>query len=194
MFRYYIISIIAGTVLISWLNELFLIPLTTLEPMSAFVFTLLAVFECFIIDAAIALIVRYCIPKKFYNPLSRRFACAKWEKKLYIRLGIRAWKDKVPETGGLLVGFPKDKAIDLRNNDYVYKFMTETCYAEFMHLWSALLGFFVLLLCPRPLVLTVALPVAVVNFILQILPVAIQRFVRPQLLRVYRGNLKRENS
>ncbi len=194
MFRYYIIAIVTGTVLISWANELFLIPVTTLEPMTALVFTLLAVFECVVIDAAVAIIVRYCIPERFFNPLARRFTCAKWEKKLYIKLGIRAWKDKIPETGGLLVGFPKDRAIDLRNNKYVYKFMQETCYAEVMHFWSAFLGFCVLLLCPSQLVLTVALPVAAVNFVLQILPVVIQRFVRPQLLRVYRGNLKRESA
>ncbi len=188
MFRYYIISIFAGIAVIFAANALFVIGSA---PLTALLLTLLCAAICFALDAAVALLVRYALPERYYDPLRRRFAVARFEKKLYLRLGIRAWKDKIPETGGLLVGFQKSHALDLRDNEYVLKFMRETCYAEVMHLWSALLSFVILPFFSLPLRLTLALPVALVNFVLQLLPILVQRFVRPQLLRVYKGNLKR---
>lgn len=191
MFRYYIIAIILAVALVFGVNVLFVTPLPGLSHLDALLYLLLCVAGAFAVDAVAALAVRYLVPEKFYNPLAKRFACFRFEKKLYTRLGIRKWKDKIPETGGLLVGFGKRHATDLHNNAYVYKFMQETCYAEVMHVWSIPLGFLVLLICPAPLRVSIALPVAIVNAVLQILPAAVQRFVRPQLLRVYNGNLKR---
>lgn len=188
MFRYYIIAIAVAVALIFGVNSIFVIPHA---PLVALAYIALCVLGAFAIDAIVALAVRYLVPQRFYNPLAKRFACLRFEKKLYTKLGIRKWKDKIPETGGILVGFGKSHATDLHNNDYVYKFMQETCYAEVMHVWSMPLGFLVLLICPAHLRLSIALPVAVVNAVLQLLPVMVQRFVRPQLLRVYKGNLKR---
>ena len=191
MLRYYIASIVAATAAIAGANAVFVAPTCEISFTFVLIITLLSVAEAFAIDAVIALTVRYLIPKSFYDPLAKRFRCHKKEKKLYVKLGIRKWKDKIPETGGMLVGFQKKKATDLHDNAYVYKFMQETCYAEVMHVWSIPAGFIILALCPTTLRLTVALPVAVVNAILQLLPVAVQRFIRPQLLRVYVKNEKR---
>ncbi len=192
MFRYYIIAILSGSTLIAVLNELLVSPKYGMPVLHAATLTLIAVLCAFGIDALIALASRYAIPKRYYNPLRRRFSCARFEKKLYMRLGIRAWKDKIPETGGLLVGFQKSHALNLRDNEYVYEFMRETCYAEVMHIWSAIFCFVLLPLFSPPYRLSIALPVAAVNFVLQILPVLVQRFVRPQLTRVYFSNKRRE--
>ncbi len=191
MFRYYIIAILAAVAVISGANALLVIPEA---PLYALLLTVLLSIACFALDAAVALIVRYAVPEKYYNPLRRRFAVARFEKKLYVQLGIRTWKDKIPETGGLLAGFQKSRALDLHDNEYVLKFMRESCYAEVMHLWSALLSFVILPLCSASLRLTLALPVALVNFVLQLLPILVQRFIRPQLLRVYKGNLRRKGN
>ena len=192
MFRYYVTAIILALTAIFGVNAVFITPLPHVSHLDMLAFLVLATAEAFAIDAAVALIVRYAVPQRFYNPLAKRFKCFRAEKKIYTRLGIRKWKDKIPETGGLLVGFQKKKVTDLKDNAYLYKFMQETCYAEVMHVWSALLGFTIIALCPSPLRLSVALSVAVVNAVLQLLPVAVQRFIRPQLLRVYNGNLKRD--
>lgn len=186
--------VIAGSVLLIFgCNALFAVSATEFSLGILLLFLILAVLEAFAIDAIAALAVRYIIPQSFYNPLSKRFKCLRAEKKLYTKLGIRKWKDKIPETGGLLVGFQKKHATDLHDNAYVYKFMQETCYAELMHILSIPLGFITLALCPRALMLTVALPVASVNAFLQLLPVMVQRFIRPQLMRVYKANQKRNN-
>lgn len=191
MFRYYIIIIVSAALLIFGCNALLVIPISELSLGYLSVFLTLAALEAFAVDAIAALAVRYIIPQRFYNPFAKRFRCLRAEKRVYTKLGIRKWKDKIPETGGLLVGFQKKKVTALHDNAYIYKFMQETCYAELMHLISMPLGFITLALCPHPLRLTVALPVAAVNAFLQLLPVMVQRFIRPQLLRVYNANSKR---
>lgn len=194
MFRYYVIAILVCMVLIFTANAIFVTPLPDISNGDMLMFLVIGVAVAFAADAIAALFTRYALPKSFFDPTKKRYKSFGWEKRFYGSIGIRKWKDKIPETGGLLVGFSKSKATDLRNNEYVFKFMEETCYAEVMHVWSIPLGFVTLLLCPAALRLTVALPVAVVNAVLQLLPVMVQRFVRPQLMRVYLGNLKRQQN
>ncbi|MBO7310217.1 MAG: hypothetical protein J6U86_02345, partial [Clostridia bacterium] len=167
MLRYYISAIIASAAVI-FIANILLIPQAS--ALSVLLFLLLAILEAFAVDAIVALVIRYLVPEKHYDPISKRFKVQKFEKKLYSKLGIRKWKDKIPETGGMLVGFQKKKVLDLHDNKYLYKFMQETCYAEAMHEWSVPLGFVVVALCPSPLKVSVALPVALVNAVLQILP------------------------
>ena len=191
MFRYYLIAIGVCMALIYGVNAAFILPIAEISYGGLALYLLLAVAAAFVADALAALFTRYVLPKSFFDPTKKRYSTLKGEKRLYVRLGIRKWKDKIPETGGILVGFQKSKALDLHDNAYVYKFMEETCYAEVMHLISIPLGAVALLACPKTLMGTVALPVVLVNALLQLLPVMVQRFIRPQLMRVYNGNLKR---
>ena len=70
-----------------------------------------------------------------------------WEKggRLYERLGIRWWKDHLPEAGGFLHGgFPK-RHLQSGDAGYLGQFALETCRAECSHwlTWSLALSFFV---------------------------------------------------
>ena len=95
----------------------------------------------------------------------------------------------------LLVGFGKSKVLDMHNNEYLLTFMRESVYAEIMHVISAFAGFVFPLLCLLipgwAWLVRMSLPVAIVNFVLQVLPVMVQRYVRPQLMSVYLRNQKR---
>ena len=141
-----------------------------------------------IIDAVVAIIVRI-LPKKWVNPFNRIYKVHKWESKLYLRLGIRKWKDLIPESGKALTGFGKREVENIKDNTYLYKFMEETVYAEIMHLVSAFLGFLVVFINLK-LWLIVGLPLAIFNLILQIMPVMVQRYNRPKLMLAYRRNEK----
>lgn len=141
-----------------------------------------------IIDAVDAIIVRI-LPKKWINPFNRIYKVHKWESKLYLRLGIRKWKDLIPESGKALTGFGKREVENIKDNTYLYKFMEETVYAEIMHLVSAFLGFLVVFINLK-LWLIVGLPLAIFNLILQIMPVMVQRYNRPKLMLAYRRNEK----
>jgi glycosyl-4,4'-diaponeurosporenoate acyltransferase len=196
MFRYYIIAIAAGNVLIGAIGGLIGLPGRTL-PVAMLIclgFSLLFTALEFGLDALIALAVRR-LPEPAVDPFAQMYRVAKWEKKVYRKLGIVKWKDKIPEAGALLVGFGKSKVLDMHNNEYLLTFMRESVYAEVMHVISAFAGFVFPLLClPVPgwaWLVRISLPVALVNFILQVLPVMVQRYVRPQLMRVYERNLTR---
>lgn len=203
MFRYYIIAIVLGNILIGLVNGLIGLPGYS-TPVAMLVYLGVSVLFTaleFGLDALIAWLTRL-LSEKAVDPFRRIYRVAKWEKKLYKKLGIVKWKDKIPEAGGLLAKFQKKKVLDFHDNEYILKFMRESVYAEIMHVISAVAGLAIPALCALRLLWPdavmqvrwgwrVALPVALVNFVLQVLPVMVQRYVRPQLMSVYLRNQKR---
>ena len=112
MFRYYIIAIVVGNILVGLVNGLIGLPGCS-TPVALLVclgvsvlFTALE----FGLDAVIAWLTR-CLPEKAVDPFRKIYRVAKWEKKLYKKLGIVKWKDKIPEAGGLLANFQKKKGL-----------------------------------------------------------------------------------
>lgn len=138
------------------------------------------------IDAAIAILTRL-VPEKKINPFHKIFIPSDREREFYKKIGVRKWKDAIPETGKYLCNFAKDKVDDPNNNEYLIKFLRETCYAGVMHIISVFAGFFILFL---PYRLTIALPIACVNALLQLPPFLVQRFNRPRLIFLYKFNQK----
>ena len=182
MLRYYLIAIFGAIALFTVLAVF----------AGGFVwwYALLGVFAsaaaAFGIDALVALLVRRW-PEDKIDPFGGWFRARSWERKCYVRLGVRHWKDRIPEMGGLLAHFSKKQVADRHDNAYLMKFMRETCYAEIMHLLSIPVGFLIFLLWPHH-ILWFGLPVALVNAVLQIFPVLTQRYVRPFLVSTYRRN------
>ena len=185
MLRYYLIAIFGGIALFTLL-AIFVGGAVWWIALAGVFGSAVAVFG---IDALVAVLVRL-YPEEKIDPFGGFFAARRWERKLYVRLGVRRWKDRIPEMGGLLAHFPKKHVADRHDNAYLLKFLRETCYAEVMHLWSIPAGFLVLLLffVPHYSVLWFGLPVAVINAVLQTLPVITQRYVRPFLVATYRRN------
>lgn len=146
----------------------------------------------FIIDLFVSLIA-VIMPKKLYNPFRKIFSTFRFEKKFYLKLGIKKWKDKIPiGKGPLFIGFEKNKVKDSNDNNYVLKFMYESCMAEKMHFVSAFAGILGVCLFFKTHLLAVSLPVGLVNFFLQILPFFVQRYNRPKLMCLYKRNLKKQ--
>ena len=85
------------------------------------------------------------------------------------------------------------EVVDMKDNVYLFKFMEETVYAEVMHIISAIFGFLVVIVNLK-LWLIVGIPLAIFNFILQILPVMVQRYNRPKLMLAYKRNEKYNHS
>lgn len=143
------------------------------------------------IDAIIAAIV-HAVPEKRINPFAKCFQTGKKERRFYEKLGVRKWKDIIPESGKYLCHFSKTNVEQPNNNQYVLKFLRETCYAEVMHLISIFLGFIPLAF--MPLKLTVVLPIAMVNAFLQLLPVIVQRYNRVRLIALYNFNKRKQEN
>lgn len=139
----------------------------------------------FAIDGGMAILIRLT-PDRWYPPFSPRFAVSPLEKKLYLRLKVRRWKDRIWELGGL-GGFSKRKLLFPDDPAYIEKFIVECHKGVVTHRLSYPLGFLVMLTLPSGLALTVGLPVSAVNLILNILPTLALRYNTPML----QGMLKR---
>lgn len=151
--------------------------------------SLFAAIGVFLIDLSIACIVRV-LPKKWFDPERKFFRSARFENTLYLKLGIRAWKDKIPEVGKLLKQLDKTKVGDKNDPKHLMKFLHEMGYAEVMHWISIPLAFLIIFCFPLEYWFLFGLPCAIANACFQILPVMVQRYNRPKLLAVYKRALR----
>lgn len=100
--------------------------------------------------------------------------------RLYERVGIRRWKDRLPEAGALYAGGFSKRDLRSRNRAHLERFAVETRRAEFVH-W---LVFATILVFPF-LVIPVALAPNLVYAVVANLPfIAIQRYNRARLERI----------
>ncbi len=141
------------------------------------------------VDGLFAFVIRR-LPELWFAPEARAFAVGKRERNLYRKLKINAWKKHVPEWG-CFTGFHKDKMRRPDDSEYIGRFLLESNYGVAGHIAGALLGFLIMLL-PFLRPLTMALPIAAVNFVLSLLPTMILRCNTPALRGLYRRNIERE--
>ena len=149
----------------------------------------LGIIAVFLVDAFFAFVTRR-LPEKWFAPQARLFAVSKREVNFYRRTKINVWKKYVPEWG-CFTGFHKDKMREPSDSAYIGRFLLESNYGVLGHVLGAFFGFLIMLL-PFMDPISVALPIAAVNFVLSILPTMILRFNTPALRRIYRRNLERE--
>jgi len=133
---------------------------------------------CFAFDGGIAFVINK-MPDRWFGVDNRLYAVSDWEKELYKKLKVRLWKDKVWELGGL-GGFSKKQLADPSDPAYIEKFIVECNKGVLTHRLSYPIGFLTMLLIPS-CSLTIALPVAIVNMFLNILPTLALRYNTPKL-------------
>ena len=160
---------------------------------AAWYYVLISVIWCtalqFAIDGSIAIIINKLPDRWFgaYNPFYKVFG---WERELYKCLNVRRWKDKVWELGGL-GGFSKKELKEPDNSKYIEKFIIECNKGVLTHRLSYPAGFVAMLTISSPCSLTVAIPVAIVNVFLNILPTLALRYNTPKLISLLK-RLKRK--
>ena len=151
--------------------------------------TLAGVAAVIAVDGLFAFIVRR-LPESWFAPEARLFTVSDREKKFYRRTRINVWKQYVPEWG-YFTGFHKDRVRDPSSSAYIGRFLLESNYGVMGHIVGIFMGFAIAAL-PFLRPLTMALPIATVNAILNLLPTLILRANTPGLRAMYRRNLKRE--
>jgi len=144
-----------------------------------------------IIDLIFALIVRRFLPSKWFSVDKTSFMAKKKERIFYEKIGIKRWKDKVLELGALS-NFRKNKIADPTNNDYVGRYISEANYGIIVHVVDIIFGFLVVFIYPLRVWLYFGFPVAVVNAVLNLLPLMILRYNLPKLHTLYKINKKRQ--
>lgn len=130
------------------------------------------------------------MPNSWFN--CRIFNVSKSEYKFYDKLKIRSWKDKVPECGKL-VNFKKSKLADPKDDNYMYKFVKETIYAEVLHGGSIITSIIGFLFVPNSVKLTMGLPIMVLYILVNLPSFMIQRHTRYRLKKVIKPVKNLEN-
>ena len=191
MLLYSIIILICSAITIT-LN-IFLNPQFQEMPWLYAVLVLAFVVGAVLIDGVVALIIRK-LPEKWFQSDKGIFKTSDAEMKFYRFLKVQKWKNHVPELGSF-TGFHKNKVASPFDNEYIGRFILEARYGVAIHIWSVPASF-LLLLCdvwmymgPSNIWLTIALPVAVINAILIVLPAFVLKFNLPRLIAIYNNNV-----
>lgn len=188
---FYILTVVISVAVITVANFFFQGNFTPTAFGIELLLTVSGVAIVFVIDAMFAFVARR-LPEGWFAPEATLFDVSKREQTLYRRLGIKKWKKYIPEWG-CFTGFHKDKVREPDSSEYIGRFLIESNYGVLGHVAGAIFGFAIIFI-PFLHPLTVALPIAVVNFVLSMLPTMLLRFNTPPLRRIYRRNLEKENS
>lgn len=147
----------------------------------------------FALDGMVAILINK-LPDKWFGVDNPWFRVSETEKKLYKKLKVRNWKDKVWELGGL-GGFSKKNLSQPGSPAYIEKFIIECNKGVLTHRLSYPIGFLPMLFIPNICSVSIALPVAVVNLFLNILPTFALRYNTPKLkVMLQRMNRKSVNT
>ena len=158
-------------------------------------YVIIAVIWCtalqFALDGTIAILIKK-MPDSWFGVENRLYHVSDFEKSLYKKLRVRLWKDKVWELGGI-GGFSKKTLKEPSNPAYIEKFIIECNKGVLTHRLSYPAGFLVMLTLRGTPVLSIALPVAIVNLFLNILPTLALRYNTPKLKTLLK-RLKRKSA
>ena len=150
---------------------------------AAWYYVVIAVVWCtalqFAFDGGLAILINK-MPNRWFGVDNRAYRVSKRERELYKRLRVRLWKDKVWELGGL-GGFSKRNVREPSNPQYIERFIIECNKGVLTHRLSYPAGFLAMLTLPNVCAWTIALPVAIVNLYLNILPTLALRYNTPML-------------
>ena len=146
----------------------------------------------FAFDGSLAILIKK-MPDGWFGVDNRHYNVSEFEKELYKKLRVRLWKDKVWELGGI-GGFSKKTLKEPSNPAYIEKFIIECNKGVLTHRLSYPAGFLAMLTLRGTPVLSIALPVAIVNLFLNILPTLALRYNTPKLKTLLkRLNRKRQS-
>ena len=171
MFIISVINIVSGTA--AWYNIIILVVVCTALQ--------------FALDGLIAIIINK-MPDKLFGAENPLYNVSEFEKTLYKKIKVHSWKDKVWELGGL-GGFSKKNLASPSSPEYIERFIIECNKGVLTHRLSYPIGFLPMLFIPNFCAFSIALPIAVVNLFLNILPTLVLRYNIPKLQMI----LKRMN-
>ncbi len=142
------------------------------------------------LNALVSLLTRI-IPQDKINIHSWCFKTFKKERKIYELLGVKKFKDKIPDMGGVLTGFSKS---ELTSSDprYLERFIKETILGELSHLLG-ILCCVVIFIVFNEHTLNFALPLFFLNTYFNLMPLIVQRYNRPKLCKIYERQVAHSN-
>ncbi len=156
---------------------------------SAFAVTVLTV-SVIAIDGFFAFIIRR-MPERLFDYRLKLYRVSKAEQRLYKAIKVKSWKGLVLELG-LFTKFSKSHFNSPNDPEYTARFLLESCYGVIIHIVCVAVGFSVLLIFPSH-ALGMGLPVALVNAVLNILPIFVLRYNTPKIANIHERNLRNKS-
>ncbi len=131
------------------------------------------------------------LPRDSFDPERFPYRTFAWEKggKVYEKLGIKRWKDILPDMSRVMPDMIKKKLTGTDKAKRMDELIAETCAAECVH-WALILLSFVLLLWWRGIWAWAFL--LVYNLLGNLPFIIIQRYNRPRLLRCQKRRAKNQ--
>lgn len=137
---------------------------------------------CYIVVGAISFFIGQSLPRRNFDHQAFPYHAFRWEKggKIYLKLRIQFWKDKVPDMSRYITRMFRKKLTVMRSPDYLQDLIAETCVAEAVHWGLIFISPIYMVLLDGPLGSVGALLFALGNvpFVL------IQRYNRPRLVQL----------
>ena len=131
----------------------------------------------------LSFIIGRLLPKSLfrYDRVPFRLLAAEQGGKLYLRLGVRRWKDALPDMSKVFPGIMPPKTLPFHcSAPALIRMIQETCVAEWTHVMLCVLGFGCVLIWNGAFGWAAALLFAAGN----IPYIVIQRYNRPKLLHI----------
>lgn len=178
---FYIITIITVTFVIACIGS-YVSPYYNYSSLYALLISIILTISVILIDGLFAFIIRR-LPEKYFNEKHKKFDAKKSEIRFYEKIGIKEWKDKVLELGGF-TSFHKDEIRKPNDEEYIKRFILECNYGSLIHFVCVLVGFLVIFITPLEICYIFAIPVAIANAFLNLLPMFILRYNVPRLKRL----------
>lgn len=134
--------------------------------------------------------VGQALPRKCFDAEKPPYKAAKWEKggKVYERLGIKHWKDIMPDMSRIMPDMVKKKLTSENKERGMDTLIAETCVAECVH-WGLIILSFGILFWWRGLWAAVFL--LVYNIFGNLPFIIIQRYNRPRLVMLEQRRKRR---
>lgn len=139
------------------------------------------------------------LPRSWFDAAKFPYASKTWERDgaVYLRLGIKRWKDKLPDMSKMIPIIMRKQISSDKNAKNVGRLIQETCVAETVHWFLCVAGFGCIPIWPGPGGFLFA--------ILWVIPgnlpfILIQRYNRPRLkklksdLELFKKIAERKNS
>lgn len=148
---------------------------------------------CLIYIAAVGLIffiVGRLIPKEILDENSFPFRAFEFEDggRIYDRIGIKNWMNRLPDMSRMLPQIMPTKKLDGKMSEKLPVMIKETCMAELIHALLIPSGFVCLLIWRGAGGMIITAAYEIFNFLF----ILIQRYTRPRLIRLYRRVLAKE--
>ena len=181
----YLTTILVAMVIIAVINYFIATPIFGFDLPYIILAVVISTIGVIVVDLIFALIVRRFLPAKWFSVDKKGYLAGKKEMRFYEKLGVKRWKEKVPELGAL-TGFRKNKIANPGSVEYLGRYIEEANFGIIVHLSNAIFGFLIIFFYPLKYFLCFGVPVAFVNAILSIMPLIILRYNLPKLHSLYK--------